>query len=191
MNLHKIISNMILNILTYYIDKKIYINIFRIEYLIYIQYYFIYNIINNFISNLILNNIFYLNIFYINDLLCEKLIIKYNYISLEKYTYINSINYIVLFYLTFMKVILYNKYMISTIYIFLISIFYILYLINYTYKKRLLSINNNSEFIEPLKFLIITSNKNIICNIVDKTKFFTFTNFIFYLNILNYLLFSK
>ena len=179
MNFHKIISNKMLNILTYYIDKKAYINIFKIEYLIYIQYYFIYKIINN---------ILFLHIFYINDLICENLIIKYNYISIEKYKYINNINYISLYYLIFMKIILYNTYLISITFIFFISIFYILYLINHTYNKRLLSINNNTEFDEPLKFLIITSNKKLIYYIIYKTNFFTYTNFLFFTNLLIYLM---
>jgi hypothetical protein len=56
--------------------------------------------------------------------------------------------------------------------------------INDIYSERLECIKLNKEFYHPLKIIILSPDKKFILNIINKTRFFTYTNFLLFINIL-------
>ena len=177
-NLQKIYKN------TYDTLDKIFIYckipVIKPDFFVYMQYYFIYTFFY-YITNE--NLLFYsisLHLTHINGLIYQKLCIKYNYTPIANIDFLRNSNYLLFMYLFFLKFLFLNK-------IFLLismSLFYIMHNINITYKDRLKSIENKKEFNHPLKILIITSNKKNIENIIYNTRFFTYSNYLFFINIL-------
>ena len=56
--------------------------------------------------------------------------------------------------------------------------------INYIYKERMECIDLNKEFYHPFKIIILSPNKKFILNIINKTQFFTYSNFLLFINLL-------
>ena len=68
------------------------------------------------------------------------------------------------------------------------TIFYVFMNINDIYIERFECIKLNKEFYHPLKIIILSPNKNFILNIINKTRFFTYSNFLLFINILLFLI---
>ncbi len=116
------------------------------------------------------------------------MVIKYDYvskynISFLKNTVIYLFMYLFMFKIAYMNIHLFKKSLLMISYI----TFYSLIHINEIYNERFKCITNKEKFDHPLKILIITPNKKIIQNIINKTSFFTFSNFLLFINISLYL----
>lgn len=216
MSYHQIISDKITYLLDniYYNNlKKLYNekldNIFifykypilKPEFFVYLQYYFIYTFFY-YVTNK--NFIFYsisLHLTHINGLIFKKLISKYEYKPTNNIYFLKDTSYLLFVYLLFfkilfLKIVLYKKIFLSVG----ITLSYMLFNTNYIYNERLKYIEQNKEITNndgifcssqtysyPLKFLIISPNITFIKNIINKTKFFTYSNYLFIINILIYL----
>jgi len=200
MLLHEIISAKI----TYFLDyiyynnlKKLYNeslnNLFQYckypvikpEFFIYIQFYFIYTSL--YYKNIIINSIS-LHLIYICSKIFNKLLINYDYKPFYNIYFLKDSAYFLFLYLltlkiTFLKIYYINKILLSTI----LSVFFVLMNINYIYKKRLECIELKKDFIHPLKILIISPSKPYIEAVINKTKYCTYGNFLFVINICIYL----
>lgn len=191
--LHKYISDKITSLLdnTYYIYiKKIYndnlnnifvyskFNVIKPEYFIFSQYYFIYTFFY-YISKK--NTLLYsasLHLIYICDLIFSNLIHKYNYIPVNNIVTLKNHSNIFLLYLLFIKLLISKR----IILFFMVNVFYFLHLINDIYKERLKSIEEKTEYHHPFKILIISPNKEFIEKIIYRTKYFTYSNFLLFIN---------
>lgn len=200
MLLHEIISTKI----TYFLDyiyynnlKKLYNeslnNLFQYckypvikpEFFIYIQFYFIYASL--YYKNIIINSIS-LHLIYICSKIFNKLLLKYDYKPLYNIYFLKDSAYFLFLYLlslkiTFLKIYYINKILLSSI----LSIFFTLMNINYIYTKRLECIELKKDFTHPLKILIISPSKSYIESVINKTKYCTYGNFLFVINICIYL----
>jgi len=65
--------------------------------------------------------------------------------------------------------------------------FYFCIKLNEIYKKRIYSIENKKDFIDPFKILIITPNIDIMNKIIKYTNVFHFSNYLIFINIILYL----
>lgn len=186
MSIHKNISNKISNLLNHiYFKRKKDFNsffVFKIEYFIYLQYYFIYD----FLYNLKLNNYFLysisLQLIHLNGLIFDNLKIDNEYNNNIIILKDNSYN--LLFFLLFLKGLITE---IKLKNIFLLIIFVIFFMglnINYVYKERLQSIKDKKEFNNLLKILIISPDINFIKNIIRNTENFNYCNFFLLINFL-------
>jgi hypothetical protein len=184
------------------IFKKNKFPILNPEYFVYLKYYFVYLFFHYFsfssyitkeCTNTKETSILYytapLHFIYINDILFNNLLKKYNYVpSTNIYFLKDSINYI-FYYLLNIKFFLLKKYVL----LFLTNIFVFLVNINYIYKKRLLSIENKdfivskNKITDYLKIFIISPNKEFIKKVVHLTKYFTYSNYLVFINILIYI----
>jgi hypothetical protein len=149
------------------------------------QYYFIYTFLYYVTNN---NFILYsasLHLTYICELIFKNLSDKYKYPYKNNIIEFLSSSYLLFLYflflkISFLKIYFYNKiFLLSSL-----SLFYLLITINDVYKKRLESINLNKEFYHPLKIIIFTPDKKVIQNIIEKTNFFTYSNFLLFVNFL-------
>jgi hypothetical protein len=200
MSYHDTISNKIsifLNNIYYNYLIKIYKNqmnnilnnkekfIIKLEYLIYLQYYFIYTFFY-YITNK--NTLLYsisLHSIYLCDLTYKKLSRKYNYIAENNNIILIDTSYSLFLYLFFFKIIFLKIYFQYKIAFFISStLFYLLMTINDIYNKRLECITVNKEFYHPLKIIILSPNKKFITNVINKTKLFTYSNFLLFINII-------
>lgn len=93
--------------------------------------------------------------------------------------------YLFFFKILFFKAIFYKKLFLTLS----IHSFYILYTINDIYKERLKCILLKKEFNHPFKILVITPNKKMIEGIIKKTNFFTYSNYLFFINLILWLFF--
>lgn len=158
------------------------------DYFIFSQYYLIYSFLHYISKQNVFRYTISLNMFYINSIIYDKLSLKYNYKPKNNIIYLKDTSnllfiYLFFFKILFLKLILFKK-------IFLISTllsFYFLININDIYKERLKSIENKEDFKHPLKIFIFSPNKKFIENIINKTRFFTFSNFILLTNVMIYL----
>lgn len=126
-----------------------------------------------------------LHLTHISGLVYEILIEKYNYKSKNNIIFLKDTNYLLFMYLFFFKILFLNKNLYIKIFLLnSIYLFYFGYSINFIYKKRLESIENNKELNHYLKILIITPNKETIEKIVKNTRIFTYSNFLIFVNIL-------
>jgi len=203
MSFHDYISKKcsdLLDIIYYSHIKKIYndsmnnifnnkkIAIIQPDYFIFMQYYFIYTCFH-YISNksCILYSLS-LHSTHISGLVFDNLLKKYEYNPLKNSIFLKNnsyflFNYLFFFNILFLKNNFYKKILVN----FSIYIFYLLYNINDIYKARLECINLKKEFSHPLKILILTPNKKIIENIIKKTDFFNYSNYLFFINIMLWL----
>ena len=204
MSYHKLISLKIANILDnfYYsnlkklynesIDNLIKINkipIFKPEYFIYMQYYFMY-LFFYYISkkNVILYSTS-LHLTHIGGCIFNQLNLKYNYNSLYNVKFLKDVNYLLFMYLFFFKILFLKLNLYKKIFmLFSFASFYFLKNVNYIYKERINCIENKTELNHFLKILIISPNKNYIEKIVYTTRFFTYSNYLFFINILLFFL---
>lgn len=203
-DLHSYISKKLTNLLDFlYFDKlkKLYnepleqvfkycsFPVVKPEYFIYGQYYFIYT----FIYYLNKNTIFYsssLHIIYILDITFQNICSQYNYNPTCNIYFLKDMSYLLMMYLFFLKIYFHPIYFYKkTILLCLYNSFYLLYRVNHVYKKRLVSIENNSEFSDEFKILIISPDTKFIKNIIHITRFFTYSNYLFFINILLFLLY--
>jgi len=201
---HSFISKKIMNLLDFlYFDnlKKLYNEpleqVFKYctfptikpEYFVYSQYYFIYT----FIYYLNKNTIFYsssLHIIYILDNIFQNICSRYNYNPKHNIYFLKDMSYLLMMYLFFLKICFHNIFLYKKIILFsLYNSFYLLYRVNHVYKKRLISIENNSEFTDEFKILIISPDTKFIKNIIYITRFFTYSNYLFFINILLFFLY--
>ena len=202
MSLHSLISSKITILLDYFYYnnlQKIYndsldkifnynkIQIIKPDYFIYSQYYLIYLFLY-YITNK--NTILYsvsLHLIYINNLIFKNLFLKYNYEPNKNINFLRNTNYLLFNYLLYLKILFLKItfYKISLL-ISLISIFYTMYNINTIYNKRLKCIENKNDFNHFLKIIIITPNKKLIEQIIYNTRFFTYSNYLIFINILIY-----
>jgi hypothetical protein len=200
MTLHEMIADKISNFLDnmyYKYLKKLYndsisniynypkFHIIKPEYFIYLQYYFVYTFFNYItFKNLILYSTS-LHLTHISGLVYETLINKYNYKSKNNIIFLKDTNYLLFMYLFFFKILFLNKELYIKIFLLnSIYLFYFGYSINFIYKKRLDSIENNEELNHYLKILIVTPNKETIEKIIKNTCIFTYSNFLIFINIL-------
>ena len=126
--------------------------------------------------------------FYISSLIYDKLALKYNYKPKNNIIYLKDTSnllfmYLFFFKILFLKLILFKKIFLITS----LSSFYFLMNINDIYKERLKSIENKEDFKHPLKIFVFSPNKKFIEKIINRTTYFTFSNFILLTNIMVYL----
>jgi len=200
MTLHEIIADKISNFLDnmyYKYLKKLYndsisniynypkFHIIKPEYFIYLQYYFVYTFFNYMTFKKLILYSTSLHLTHISGLVYETLIEKYNYKSKNNIIFLKDTNYLLFMYLFFFKILFLNKNLYIKIFLLnSIYLFYFGYSINFIYKKRLESIENNKELNHYLKILIITPNKETIEKIIKNTRIFTYSNFLIFINIL-------
>lgn len=195
---HLILSNKIIDYLDIYYYKNLiriyndsYSNIFKYDkyvifkpdYFIFLQYYFIYTFLYYISNNKCIQYSVSLHLIHICGIIFDNQLIKYDYQPINNSSFLKDTSYLLFLYLfffkiTLLKIDLYKKILMISSY----SIFYSLYNLNYIYKERLKYIELNKDFIHPLKLLIVSPNKNFIKNIIQKTKYFTYENFIIFIN---------
>jgi len=150
----------------------------------YLIYYFLYNIS-------LKNSIKYslsLHLFHIFGIIYDNLLIKYDYKPLYNLSYLKSSAYLLFTYLFFLKLIFIDMYKIKKIFMITsLLLFYLLININEIYSERIKCIENKEIFNHPLKILVITPKKDLIQKIINKTKIFTFSNFLLFINVSLYL----
>jgi hypothetical protein len=156
--------------------------ILKPDYFVFYQYYFIYSFLHNFTYKNTIRYSISLHMIHIFGILYDNLLIKYKYTPIYNTSYLKDTAYLLFIYMFFLKLLLSKKIFLLTIF----STFYSLVNINQIYKERIKSIENKELFKHPLKILIITPNKNTIQNIIKKTNIFTFTNFLFFVNVCIY-----
>ena len=158
------------------------------EYFIYIQYYFIYTFFYYMSSkNLIMYSIS-LHLIHISGIIFDDLVVKYNYVPVNNINFLKESSYLLFMYLFFFKILFLKIILLKRL--FLLYSFYTFYIvqnINYIYKERLKYIELKKDFIHPLKILIISPNKAFIENMINNTRFFTYTNYLLFINILLYI----
>jgi len=172
------------------------ISILKAEHFILLQYYFVY-LINKSITNksYIFITIF-TNGFYSLDIINNKIINNFYLEKQKNLIYFKKYSSLILYYTIFFK--MYISCSINFYYKFLLSSFlssyYLLYNINFTYKKRLEYIQNNKNDknenyknidndYDYSRLLLFTSNKNTLKEVIKYTEIFKFSLFIFFLNI--------
>jgi len=193
MNIHTIVSNKISSFFeNIYLKYKVYnknrnnkiLNL-KLESLIYLQYYFIYTFLYYVTNN---NFILYstsLHFIYICELIFKNLSDRYKYYYKNNVIEFFSSSYLLFLYFLFLKISFLKIYFYSKIFLLSsLSLFYLLITVNDTYKKRLESIHTNKDFYHPLKIIIFTPDKKVIQNIIEKTNFFTYSNFLLLVNFL-------
>jgi hypothetical protein len=162
--------------------------IIKPEYFIYLQYYFIYTFFYYITNNTILYSIS-LHLIHICELIFKNLSLTHNYIPTNNINFLISTSYFVFIYLFFFKIFFLKIYFYYKIFFFTnFTLFYVLMSVNDIYNQRLECIILNKEFYHPLKFLILSPNKKFISNIANKTKFFTYSNFLLFTNLLLFLI---
>ena len=203
MYIHEIISNKITDFLDnfYYNNlKKLYnknlsevflqcsFPVIKPDYFIFTQYYLIYSFLHYMSNENTIKYTISLNMIYISGIIYDKLSLKYNYKSKNNIIYLKEtcnllFMYLFFFKILFLKLILFKKiFLISTL-----SSFYFLININDIYRERLKSIENKEYFKHPLKIFVFSPDKKFIENIINKTRFFTYSNFILLTNVLLYI----
>jgi hypothetical protein len=200
MSLHNYISNKITlfldNIYYNYLEKIYNDNINNIfnnnkifvikpEYFVYLQYYFIYSHLYNITHNNVILYSISLHMIYICELIFKNISIKYNYIQTNNVIFLIDTSHLLFLYLFSLKIFFLKIYFYYKLYILTnFMLFYLLMNINYIYTERYKCINSNIDFYHPFKFIILSPNKKYILNIINKTKFFTYSNFLLFINIL-------
>jgi len=180
MTFHNNISNKIVPYLNniYYINK--YNKIF-----VYLQYYFIYTFFYYITKNNIIIYSISLHLIYICELIFKNILIENNYKEENNTLFLINSSKSLFLYLFFFKIIFLKKYLYNKIFLILsIFIFHLLMNINNIYTKRLECIELNKEFYHPFKIIILSPNKDFITNIIHKTKYFTYSNFLIFVNLL-------
>ena len=154
------------------------------ENFIYLQYYFIYTFLYYITKKNIILYSLSLHSVYICELIFNNLSTLNNYKRINNAFFLINTSYLLFIYLFFFKIFFLKIYFYYKM-LFLLSstTFYSLMTINNIYSKRLECINMNQDFYHPLKILIINPNKKFIQNIINKTKFFTYSNFLIFINI--------
>lgn len=204
-NYHLIISNRILYFLDniYYSNlKKLYnekLNdifkyckypVLRPEYFIYFKFYFSYLFFHYMTKkNFILYSLS-LHSSYISELIYDNLIKKYDYESSHNIDFLKNTHSMLFIYLLHVKIFFlnlefYKKFGLLSMY----SLFYFLQNVNIIYKERLDCIEKKIEFKNKFKIFIISPNKKFIENVINKTKYFTYPNYLYFINFLIYIIY--
>jgi hypothetical protein len=133
---------------------------------------------------------FFLHFNHILNLTFKKIIDHHEFNSNYNILFLKDFNYILFQYFTFLKIILLKNSIYKTGFLLsCVTLFNILNNINYIYKKRLTSIEKNKDFNHFYKFLIITPNKDTIKKIIYHTRYFNYSNYLLFMNILFYFFF--
>ena len=203
LHFHQIIANKITHFLDniYYNNlKKLYNDtlsntlklskfpVIKPELFVYMQYYFIYLFLHYVTNKKLFLYSISLHLTYISGLIFKDLSKKYEYDPIYNIYFLKETSYLLFMYLLFFKIFFlkiqfYNKILMYS----LLNSFYLLMNINFIYKERLKCIEEQKEFRHKLKFLIISPEKSFIEKVIYKTRFFTYSNFLFFINILIYL----
>ena len=176
------------------------IAIIKPEYFIYANYYFIYLFFHYMVPNnfLIYSSLLHIN--YINDLLYDNMLLNYIYVPENDVVFLKQTEKILFQYLFFFKIYFLdinssNKFSI----IFLQNLFYFLVQIHDIYKQRLLLIEsknkeknkkeekNNDMNKNILKLFIVSPDKKVIERIAYSIRFATYSNYLFFLNMVIYI----
>lgn len=182
-HIRKIYNDSLSNIFN---NKKI--PIIQPDYFVFMQYYFIYTFFNYISSKSCILYSLSLHSTHISGLVFDNLLKKYEYNPLKNSVFLKNNSYFLFNYLFFFKILfLENKFYKKILLNLSIYIFYLLYNINDIYKERLECINLKKEFSHPLKILVLTPNKKTIENIIKKTDFFNYSNYLFFINIMLWL----
>ena len=159
--------------------------VFRPEYFIYLQYYFSHLFFLNITKKYFLSYSLYLHSIYISELIYINLIERYKYAPKNNIIFLMNTYKLLFIYLFYMKIFFLNMSFYKKIFFLsLCSTFYFINIINNIYTERLKCIENKSEFNNFFKILVITPNKKFIENIIRKTQFFTYSNYLFFINAL-------
>jgi hypothetical protein len=114
----------------------------------------------------------------------------YNYNPVTNILFLKNTAYTLMMYLLHFKICLHNTSIFNKLLLISSSsTFYLLYRINNVYKKRLESIENKDLFDDEFKILIISPDKKFIKRVIDLTQLFTYDNYLFFINILLFVLF--
>jgi len=170
------------------------ISILKAEHFILLQYYFVYLINKSITTKSYIFITIFTNGFYSLDIINNKIINNFYLEKQNNLIYFKKYSSLILYYTIFFK--MYISCSINFYYKFLLSSFlssyYLLYNINFTYKKRLEYIQNNkndkNENYKNIdndysRLLLFTSNKNTLKEAIKYTEIFKFPLFIFFLNI--------
>jgi hypothetical protein len=203
MNYHLLISNYLSHFLdnVYFSNlKKLYnedlINIFKYckypvfkpEYLIYLKFYFSYLFFHYITRKKFLLYSLSLHLSYTSELIFENLIKKYDYYPIYNIEFLKNTHNILFIYLLYIKIFFFNlEFYKKVILLLSYSLFYFIYNVHIIYHERLECIENKTEFKNKFKILIISPNKKFIENIVNKTKYFTYSNYLYFINFLIYI----
>jgi len=146
----------------------------------------------SFFHNITYKNTFWYSIslhsFYICELIFEKLVNILEYKSLYNIIFLKNTVHLLFMYLFLMKVMFLNIYFFKKYMMLLMfGTFYFCIKLNEIYKKRIYSIENKKDFIDPFKILIITPNIDIMNKIIKYTNVFHFSNYLIFINIILYL----
>lgn len=159
------------------------------EYYVFIQNYLMYNFFYYLNQKKVIHYSFFLHFNHILSLTFKKIIDhrEYNSDNHSNILFLKDFNYILFHYFTFLKIIFLKNSIYQTSFLLsCITLFNILNNIHYIYKKRLTSIENNKDFNHFYKFLIITPNKDTIQKIIHHTRYFNYSNYLLFINILFY-----
>lgn len=183
-NLKKLYNDTLTNILKF---SKF--PIIKPEFFVYMQYYFIYLFLHYITNKKLFLYSTSLHLTYVSGLVFKNLSNKYEYIPINNIYFLKDTSYLLFIYLLFFKIFFLKIFFYKKIFMyFCLNSFYILLNVNFIYRERLKCIEENKEFRHNLKFLIISPEKNVIEKIIHKTQFFNYSNFLFLINILIYLL---
>lgn len=204
MNIHNIISEKITNFLdnVYYKNlNKLYnqnletifkccnFPIIKPDYFIFFQYYFIYTSLYYITYKKKIMYSMSIHLMHICGIIFDNLIKKYNYTSINNILFLKNTSYLLFLYLLFLKILFLRIILYKKIFmLFSFSVFYFLHNLNYIYKERLKFIELKKDFIHPLKILIISPNRPFIENIINKTKYFTYENYLLFINLLLFII---
>ena len=182
------------------------ISILKAEHFILLQYYFVYLINKSITTKSYIFITIFTNGFYSLDITNNKIINNFYIEKQKNLIYFKKYSSIILYYTIFFK--MYISCSINFYYKFLLfsflSSYYLLYNINFTYKKRLEYIQNNKNDNDKndndknnndinkndknidndySRLLLFTSNKNTLKEVIKYTEIFKFPLFIFFFNI--------
>jgi hypothetical protein len=127
---------------------------------------------------------------YISELIYDNLIKKYEYESSHNIDFLKNTHSLLFIYLLHIKIFFlnldfYKKFGLLSMY----SLFYLLQNVNIIYKERLDCIEKKIEFKNKFKIFIISPNKKFIENVINKTKYFTYSNYLYFINFLIYIIY--
>ncbi len=163
--------------------------ILRPEYFVFKQYYLIYLFLYNITHNNTIRYSLFLHLFYISGIIFERLLVIYQYKPHNNINFLKYASYIYFMYLYLLKLLFMNIHIFKKTTLISSTIaFYSLVNINELYNARYKSIKNKEIFNHPLKILIVTPNINTIKNIIHKTRLFTFSNMLLFINVSLFLL---
>ena len=164
-------------------------NIFKLEYFLYLRFYFIYLFLYNFKRKNTLNYSFLLNFQHIIGELCMTNIKYYKIKSENNINFLNKVSIYLFDYLLFNEIYFNNN--IKTVNRFILLTNLLLFqfgiIIHKLFKKRIYCIKKKKMLKDNFDFLFLLHGLEDLNNVIEKTKFMDYSNFYFYLNIIFFL----